>query len=176
MVPAGEVGTSCSSALSSASLIVDYLDLTDTMFSNIAESSTLSEKASIDEAYLDLTALTIQEILTRNPHLSSVPPGAPLGLDTPLPLPTPVIMWQNSGNIFPIGGEKSKPESPGGEGNHHGYDIEEYEDEDGNGAGTGGWEDYALSLGAEIMGKIREEVKTVLGYTCSAVSLRLRFR
>lgn len=34
--------------------------------------------------------------------------------------------------------------------------------------GVGGWEDYALCVGAEMMANIRRAVHQRLGYTCSA--------
>lgn len=118
------------------------------------------EKASIDEAFLDLTALTFREILFRHPHLSNVPPDAPHGIDTALP-PPPPISWTAAGNIFPIKGEKGDKSDEDGNGQ---------EDEDSGEEEVGGWEDYALCCGAELMAKIRAEVHKRLGYTCSAVS------
>lgn len=53
-------------------------------------------------------------------------------------------------------------------------DVDPDVDHDGNdeeGAdGVGGWEDVALCLGAELMARLRGEVRENLGYTCSAVS------
>jgi DNA polymerase eta len=120
------------------------------------------EKASIDEAYLDQTGLVLQEILKRHPHLNTVPEDAPFALDTPLPLPPP-ITWDPLSNIFPLRGDNGGNVNAEADGD--GYDglVEEEL--------AGGWEDYALSVGAEIMGRIRAEVKRELGYTCSAVSL-----
>ena len=117
----------------------------------------LSEKASIDEAYIDLTALVIKEILSRHDHISSLPVDAPFGLDTPLPLPPPIV-WDPVSNIFPIRGDAPRAEDGDGDG----YDGPEEEE-------VGGWEDYALSIGAVLMAQIRAEVKRELGYTCSAV-------
>lgn len=120
----------------------------------------ITEKASIDEAFLDLTILTIKEILRRHPHLASVPADAPLGIDTPLPRPPP-ISWAEAGNVFPIKGE-TKEADPAVD--YDGNDEEEAE-------GVGGWEDVALCIGAELMGRLRGEVRAKLGYTCSAVGL-----
>ncbi|KAF7375181.1 DNA polymerase eta [Mycena sanguinolenta] len=50
------------------------------------------EKASIDEAFMDLTKPARQIILERFPWLAQVPDDAPLGLDTPLP-PPPQVVW-----------------------------------------------------------------------------------
>ncbi|GHJ89241.1 hypothetical protein NliqN6_5643 [Naganishia liquefaciens] len=115
------------------------------------------EKASIDEAFLDLTLLTIKEILRRHPHLASVPFDAPHGMDTPLP-PPPPISWTEAGNVFPIRGEPKDGDSTV---DHDGNDEEGTE-------GVGGWEDVALCIGAELMAKLRAEVRENLGYTCSA--------
>lgn len=117
------------------------------------------EKASIDEAFLDLTLLTIKEILRRHPHLASVPSDAPQGMDTPLP-PPPPISWAEAGNVFPVRGEVKNGESTI---DHDGNDEEGTE-------GVGGWEDMALCIGAELMARLRGEVREKLGYTCSAVS------
>lgn len=43
--------------------------------------------------------------------------------------------------------------------------------EDGDDLTT--WHDVALSIAAELMGKIRDDIRTKLGYTTSAVSVRL---
>ncbi|KAJ9100920.1 hypothetical protein QFC20_005336 [Naganishia adeliensis] len=115
------------------------------------------EKASIDEAFLDLTILTIKEILRRHPHLATVPADAPQGIDSPLP-PPPPISWAEAGNVFPIKGETKDVDSTV---DHDGNDEEGAE-------GVGGWEDVALCLGAELMGRLRGEVREKLGYTCSA--------
>lgn len=133
----------------------------DSRSRSLIERRYRSEKASIDEAYLDLTGLAMQEILKRHPHISSVPEDAPFGLDTPLP-PPPPITWDPLSNIFPLRGDNGKPT----EGDGDGYDGLIADEE-----AVGGWEDYALSVGAEIMGNIRAEVKRELGYTCSAVSV-----
>lgn len=122
-----------------------------------------TEKASIDEAFLDLTILTIREILRRHPHLATIPADAPQGIDTPLP-PPPPISWAEAGNVFPIKGETKDADSAV---DHDGNDEEGAE-------GVGGWEDVALCLGAELMGRLRGEVREKLGYTCSAVSLSFR--
>ena len=46
-----------------------------------------------------------------------------------------------------------------------GKDVDEDEDEPRT------WHDVALSIGAELMDKIRAEVRTQLGYNTSAVSV-----
>jgi DNA polymerase eta len=80
-------------------------------------------------------------------------------MDTPLP-PPPAISWALAGNVFPIRGEEGEKKP-----------SQDWDGNDEEGAeGVGGWEDYALCCGAELMAKIREEVHKRLGYTCSAVS------
>ena len=101
----------------------------------------------------------MQEILNRHPHIGTLPEDAPFGLDTPLP-PPPPITWDPLSNIFPLRGDSGTAVAEDGDG-YDGLADEE---------AAGGWEDYALSVGAEIMGRIRAEVKRELGYTCSAVS------
>jgi len=101
--------------------------------------------------------MVVKEILSRHDHINSLPVDAPFGLDTPLPLPPPIV-WDPTSNIFPIRGDAPQAE----DGHGDGYDGPEEEE-------MGGWEDYALSIGAVLMGNIRAEVKRELGYTCSAV-------
>nr|XP_019044650.1 DNA polymerase eta subunit [Kwoniella bestiolae CBS 10118]OCF23580.1 DNA polymerase eta subunit [Kwoniella bestiolae CBS 10118] len=101
------------------------------------------EKASIDEAFLDLTPMVLEKLLTLHPYLSTIPDDAPEGIDSPLP-PPPPINWSKAGNVFPINGES--------------------EDQTSNDT----WEDWALCIGAEIMRDTRDEVFRQLHYTCSA--------
>lgn len=107
------------------------------------------EKASIDEAFMDLTPMVLARLLAAHPHLGSVPPDAPDGLDSALP-PPPPIDWSKAGNIIPI-------ETPG-----------KPEDADEEPEVPDTWQDWALCLGAEIMAEVREEVWRRLHYTCSA--------
>ncbi|WWD19039.1 hypothetical protein CI109_103497 [Kwoniella shandongensis] len=127
------------------------------------------EKASIDEAFLDLTPMVIERLLAIHPYLATVPDDAPEGLDSPLP-PAPPINWSKAGNVFPINGVTEGDEAPGEE-------HEEQRSEDGEGEeaeerlrrNSGeSWEDWALCIGAEIMKETREEVYRQLHYTCSA--------
>jgi DNA polymerase eta len=113
------------------------------------------EKASIDEAFMDLTPMVVERLLERFAYLRSVPPDAPDGLDSPLP-PAPPIDWGKAGHVVPVdmGGE---PEEGEGEGRP---------EEEAT------WGDWALCLGAEIMADVRAEVWRRLHYTCSAVSCR----
>jgi DNA polymerase eta len=117
-----------------------------------------AEKASIDEAFIDFTRAVRAELLARYPYLSQVPPDAPHGLDTVLP-PPPPILWENRGILIPINPplENSDDTRPDGE--------VEIDDDDRPRT----WHDVALSIAAELMDKIRAEVRIQLGYTTSAV-------
>jgi DNA polymerase eta len=112
--------------------------------------------------------MVIERLLAKFPFLASVPDDAPDGMDSPLP-PAPPIDWTRAGNVFPINGDAED-----------GEDLEAKEEErseDGRGesdvkpgmSNENTWEDWALCLGAEIMGELRGEVWRRLHYTCSAV-------
>ena len=131
-----------------------------------------TEKASIDEAFIDFTRPVREELLKRYPYLATVPPDAPNGLDSPLP-PPPPISWDGKGTIVPVHPPKEKqddaegsapaegqPTSPGGEEDN----VVEEDDEETT------WHDVALSIAAELMMRIREDIRDKLGYTTSAVS------
>jgi DNA polymerase eta len=110
-----------------------------------------------------------QIILERFPYLAQVPEDAPNGIDSPLP-PPPPISWDGLGVVVPI-----VPPSEGSEGQSEsrtkGNGLDE-EVRDGCDESTT-WHDVALSIAAELMEKIRDEVRTKLGYTTSAVCLSL---
>ncbi|KDR78895.1 hypothetical protein GALMADRAFT_224148 [Galerina marginata CBS 339.88] len=136
------------------------------------------EKASIDEAFIDFTKPVRDIILQRYPHLAQVPPDAPDGVDTQLPLPPP-ILWDSLGNLIPV--DPPPPSS----------DDQPHEDgnvlEGGSGEGASGskvvdvdnmrptWHDVALSIAAELMGKAREKARVELGYSTSAGIARNKF-
>ncbi|KAI0714431.1 DNA/RNA polymerase [Cerioporus squamosus] len=141
------------------------------------------EKASIDEAFIDFTRPVREEILKRYPYLAAVPPDAPNGLDSPLP-PPPPISWEGRGTIVPVHPAKEQPADKGGgdpqsastgdepgtsdheeEGDH----VVEEDDEQTT------WHDVALSIAAELMMKIREDIRAKLGYTTSAGLARNKF-
>jgi DNA polymerase eta len=133
------------------------------------------EKASIDEAFLDLTPMVIDRLLATHPYLAAPPPDAPEGLDSPLPK-APPIDWTKAGEVFPVNGEESEPvstEHEDEEGGGEPYSSQRSDEEPritkGGDAGAT-WEDWALCYGAEIMAEIRGEVWKRLHYTCSAVS------
>ena len=139
------------------------------------------EKASIDEAFIDFTRPVREEILKRYPYLATVPPDAPNGLDSPLPLPPP-ISWEDRGNIVPVHPPKEQPEDKGGggeagappEGQSSTDDHDDERQDEDNVVEEDDeqttWHDVALSIAAELMMKIREDIRTKLGYTTSAVS------
>jgi DNA polymerase eta len=116
--------------------------------------------------------MVIERLLLIHPFLSTVPDDAPEGLDSPLPR-APPIDWSKAGNVFPIGEQRGAGEEAGR--------VAESRDVDGGGeaegdasqeGATGGWEDWALCVGAEIMAELRAEVWRRLHYTCSAVSTK----
>jgi DNA polymerase eta len=131
------------------------------------------EKASIDEAFIDFTRPVREEMLKRYPYLAEVPPNAPLGKDTPLP-PPPPISWDGLGVVIPVTPQPDQNEHE----TAHESATAEAEDE----AMVGGiadnvhkddcattWHDVALSIAAELMGQIRRDIYTKLGYSTSAV-------
>ena len=108
-----------------------------------------TEKASIDEAYLDFTLPVRQLLLERYPHLSEIPEP---GLDTPLPSP-PEFDFDGLGHLIPL-----TPVEDEDEGKGKGKEVKE----------EVSWSDVAIGIGAELMQKCRNAVKDRLGYTCSA--------
>ncbi|GAA5843556.1 hypothetical protein JCM9279_000791 [Rhodotorula babjevae] len=140
------------------------------------------EKASIDESFLDLTLPVRQLLLERYPALASLPPDTTL--DEPLPAPVDLgitrdsVAWADLCNLVPFAGQKqdkikrldaegapvpassSSPVKPStlGAGADDGEDGEP----------PLSWSDVALSLGALLVGDIRNAVRARLGYTCSA--------
>ena len=149
-----------------------------------------SEKASIDEAFIDFTRPVREELLRRYPHLASVPPDAPNGLDTPLP-PPPPISWDGKGTVVPVVPRKEESkeevEPPNGESSREDEppaaeivsnasevgDVEEDAVEEDDEETT--WHDVALSIAGELMMRIREDIRAKLGYTTSAGIARNKF-
>lgn len=136
-----------------------------------------TEKASIDEAYLDFTQPVRDLILDKNPHLQNVPQGSELGLDTPLPDP-PEIDWQGRGNVIPVLTRLEKVKDDEEEGSEA-IELRSEEEQAPLPSSSSqyiekpsdplnAWSDYALALGAELMQKCRTDVLQQLGYTCSA--------
>ncbi|KAH7884682.1 hypothetical protein F5I97DRAFT_1929522 [Phlebopus sp. FC_14] len=117
------------------------------------------EKASIDEAFIDFTRPVREKLLERYPYLTHVPVDAPAGVDSPLP-PAPLINWGQLSALVPIGPQADD-------------DKDEPATLQGDYATT--WHDVALSIAAELMTKIREDVHKKLGYTTSAGIARNKF-
>ncbi|KAJ7106488.1 hypothetical protein C8R43DRAFT_1243826 [Mycena crocata] len=109
------------------------------------------EKASIDEAFMDLTRPVRQILLDRYPYLAQVPEDAAQGLDTPLP-PPPQVNWDQLSTLVPIEpSQEATVEIPST------------------------WHDVALSIAAECMEKVRQQINAKLGYTTSAGIARNKF-
>ncbi|KAI6122165.1 hypothetical protein EDD16DRAFT_1782340, partial [Pisolithus croceorrhizus] len=119
------------------------------------------EKASIDEAFLDLSKPVRERLLERHPYLAKVPDDAPEGADSPLP-PPPPIDWSQLGELVTLTaqGEESEPQD----------ETSNYENDH-----LTSWHDVALSIGAELIAKLREEIFRQLGYTMSAGIARNKF-
>jgi DNA polymerase eta len=109
------------------------------------------EKASIDEAFLDLTEIVRMKILERCPYLRTLPAGT--SLSDPIPLP-PLIEWKDLGLL-------EVPSIPDDEARLP--DLGNIRSEQ-----SAAWQAYAFALAAEIMLECRTQVKQQLGYTCSA--------
>ncbi|KAI9434193.1 DNA/RNA polymerase [Lactarius indigo] len=124
------------------------------------------EKASIDEAFIDFTRPVRAELLARYPYLSQVPADAPHGLDTALP-PPPQMSLGKHGILIPV-----DPPPPEDSDSPHKVRKDVNEDEEDE---PRTWHDVALAIAAELMDKIRAEVRTQLGYTTSAGIARNKF-
>ncbi|KAL7279344.1 hypothetical protein ACG7TL_007185 [Trametes sanguinea] len=138
------------------------------------------EKASIDEAFIDFSRPVREELLRRYPYLATVPPDAPNGVDSPLP-PPPPILWEGKGTVVPINPPKDPPheQDPSTDGARvETTDAREesspISEEDGEGVNedddSATWHDVALSIAAELMLRIREDIRDKLGYTTSALT------
>lgn len=97
-------------------------------------------------------------LLERFPHLAKVPPDAPQGIDSPLP-PPPSIVWSKLDELIPI---HSPEENDDGQMHLAEDDV------------TCTWHDVALSIAAELMAKLRQDIHENLGYTMSAVRFALQ--
>ncbi|KAJ3486834.1 hypothetical protein NLI96_g3957 [Meripilus lineatus] len=135
------------------------------------------ERASIDEAFIDLTRPVRDELKKRYPYLAEVPLDAPEGRDSPLPSPPP-ISWDGLGTVVPIVPpppealdepvdlrDRSHPCKTG-------EDEEAGVDEDDEATS---WHDVALSIAAELMSATRKTIHAKLGYTTSAGLARNKF-
>jgi DNA polymerase eta len=128
------------------------------LFSQLADLCK-TEKASIDECFIDFTLPVRDEILRRYPHLTHTPPS---GADTPLPPPPGPISWGANSSLVPIRpkddvtGNTDEPSAS----THCDPELEEPPIT---------WHDVALSIAADMMQSARDQVRTKLGYSTSAV-------
>jgi DNA polymerase eta len=117
-----------------------------------------AEKASIDEAYMDLSAMVRDRLLAAHPFLAQIPVDAPEGIDSLLPQ-APHIDWTDAGHVLPTLAEYM-------ESNNEPDDEEEALQRIG--VSTTCWSDWALRIGAEIMMDVRQAIWKRLHYTSSA--------
>ncbi|KZT29647.1 DNA polymerase eta [Neolentinus lepideus HHB14362 ss-1] len=117
------------------------------------------EKASIDEAFIDFTRPVREKLLERFPYLAKVPDDAPDGLDSTLP-PPPPISWDGLGTLIPLHPARDNDDA----------EVELLEDDL-----LTTWSDVALSIAAEMMGRVRADIHAKLGYTLSAGLARNKF-
>lgn len=115
------------------------------------------EKASIDEAFIDFTRPVREKLLEKYPYLAEAPTDAPDGIDSPLP-PPPPIKWDDLGTAL-------LPERTDDAGEKYNIEVD----------GSATWHDVALSIAAELMQNIREDIHSKLGYTTSAGIARNKF-
>ncbi|KAK9424121.1 putative N-acetyltransferase eso1 [Seiridium unicorne] len=99
------------------------------------------EKASIDEVFLDLSAQIHSILLERFPELTNPPPYDDPSEKLALP-PISALDWQADALV----------------------DLDDAETE----ADDPDWDDVAILIGSEIVRDIRAEIRSQLGYTCSA--------
>lgn len=67
---------------------------------NKGTTTDAAEKASIDEAYMDLSAMVSDRLLAAHPFLAQIPVDAPEGIDSLLPQ-APSIDWTDAGHVLP---------------------------------------------------------------------------
>lgn len=97
-----------------------------------------------------------------------MPTNAPnSSLDTVLP-PPPPISWENRGILIPI---DPPSENQTGSSSSHGTGTHAGAEDGDDDPRT--WHDVALSIAAELMDKIRAQVRIQLEYTTSAVGIYL---
>lgn len=103
-------------------------------------------------------------MLRRYPYLAEVPPDAPLGKDTPLPPPPPVA-WDGLGTVIAIHPPLKQSENADEDDKTNSEGDKGIQEDDNSTT----WHDVALSIAAEFMDKIRQDIYTKLGYSTSAV-------
>lgn len=99
------------------------------------------EKASIDEAFIDLSAQVHSILLGRFPELTGPPPYDDPTEKLPLP-PITALDWQ-ADVLVDLDDAESEIDDPD-------------------------WDDVAISIGSEIIRDIRARIRQTLHYTCSA--------
>ena len=99
------------------------------------------EKASVDEVFLDLSAQIQSMLLERYPELSGPPPYDDPTERLPKP-PISALDWNTDAVVD--------------------LDSSETEDDDPD------WDDIAMSIGSDIVRKVRAAIRERLKYTCSA--------
>lgn len=119
-----------------------------------------TEKASIDECFIDFTRPVREEILRRYPHLAQSSLG---DADTPLPPPNP-ITWSVNTSLVPI---HPKDEVTGNPEEHSSSNRDSPQLVEPPIT----WHDVALSVAADMMQSARDQVRTKLGYSTSAVGV-----
>jgi DNA polymerase eta len=107
-----------------------------------------------------------QTLIERYPELA-VP--SPNEMDSPLPPPPQSLSWHPSCALVPGAEEDDNGTSNPPEANEN-KSPEETETKMPKQLVT--WQDVALSIGAELLFKARDEILRNLGYTTSAVSMR----
>ena len=101
-----------------------------------------------------------QLLVERYPQLAAPPTDSLLELDTPLPSPPSSIEWHPSCNLVPLQQDASEENA---------FKPQDEDKLEPKHPIT--WHDIALSIGAELMFKARNEILQTLGYTTSAVSI-----
>ncbi len=143
------------------------------LMSALLSLTNLTERASIDEAFIDLTRPVREELLKRYPYLAQIPPDAPDGRDSPLP-PPPPISWEGLGTLVPvIPPPPDTPDTPSDirirDRSHPCTTPIDEELGVGENDELTTWHDVGLSIAAELMSNTRNIVHKKLGYTTSAV-------
>lgn len=98
------------------------------------------EKASIDESFLDLSAMIHERLVERYPALALPPPYNDPTENLPLPPQDVGVEWAGS----------------------HLLELEE------GWESALDWDDVAMGIAAEIVNEVRGSVRREVGYTCSA--------
>ena len=79
-------------------------------------------------------------------------------------------MWDGLGTVIPIGSSSESSATDTTEQGTSDANIDDEHDGVDNGDSSMTWHDVALSIAAELMGKIRRDIHERLGYSTSAAS------